>query len=348
MSLRVYVGFLSYYHDKCMSITREREAYRPFEYPEFDPYFQAALGSVWRPEKVAMEKDIGDFARLGQKPKDLIIGITTGFTLAECHIGDYWSDYVTKMFPKHEIVNACRGHSFFESIHSAAYNYLADSLNINDHEHFLANPVAKTKLSFFESHPMRIESVAIFSGIEYVSLFCSFAILLSFAQVGQFRGMSQIISWSALDEDLHADMGTKLFLQYVDENGDSEIDHNAIYESFDILVENEIDFIKSIWTFEEEEKLNGLIDLKTIIAYIKHRANEQLGNLGLHSNRYDYDLDLALDLASWFHPLYKGYSSADFFAEREEGGSYVAKPLQNFESVDLSNLNLELNLTLEV
>lgn len=330
-------------------ITEYRPSYRPFEYPYFDKYFQAALGSVWRPEKVAMDKDILDFdIGITRQEQNIIIGILTGFTLAETHIGDYWIDVIRYLFPKHEIANMAAAHAFFERIHAHAYNFLADTLNINDHERLLGNSKAQVKLSYFENKPKTIESVAIFSGIEAISLFCSFAILLSFSQIGKFRGLSQIISWSALDEDLHADAGTNLYNIYVQEHGDTDIDIDEIYKGFDIIVDNEINFIDSIWDLKDYEKLNGILDYESLVNYLYLRANEQLGKLGLDSSRYQYDQAKALNVASWFHPTYKGYASADFFAEREEGGSYVAKPLQKFEEVDLLNLDYSLNLTLEV
>lgn len=174
-----------------------------YEYPEFFEYFQSAVGSVWRPEEVAMASDVNDWNHnLSQSERDLIAGVLRGFTVAEMGISEYWGDTVTKLFKKPEILSMARAFSFFEQIHAQAYNHLSDTLGINEFEAFLSDPAAQKKVEkFFTSCSSEKVSLATFSGCaEGVSLFASFAILLAFNKTGRMKGLAQIISWSQNDE----------------------------------------------------------------------------------------------------------------------------------------------------
>jgi hypothetical protein len=44
----------------------------------------------------------------------------------------------------------------------------------------------------------------------------------------------------------------------------------------------------------------------------------------------------------WFDPIAQGATSTDFFAQTKSGDSYVAKPAQDFNSVNLKTLDLTL------
>jgi ribonucleotide reductase beta subunit family protein with ferritin-like domain len=174
-----------------------------FDYPQFFQYYENALASIWRPQEVSLNADVRDWQHnTTQAERDLIVGILRGFTSTELGIGCYWGDKVCKMTPKPEVHAMARMFSAFEQIHAQAYNYLSDTLGINEFEEFLSDPVAQQKVEkFFQSCSSDKVSLAVFSGAgEGVSLYSSFAILLAFSKDGRFKGLAQIISWSAIDE----------------------------------------------------------------------------------------------------------------------------------------------------
>ena len=179
-----------------------------FEYPEFFEIYEKACASTWTHHEVSMSADLRDW-QFNTTPaeRQVIAGTLRGFVASELGIGDYWSDDVCQMFKKPEIHAMARAFSFFETLHAAAYSYLNDVLGLNEYEEFIQDPVAIKKIeAFFSTYPSKVK-LAVFSGAgEGVSLFSSFAILLSFNIDGRFKGLAQIISWSALDEQcVHSD-----------------------------------------------------------------------------------------------------------------------------------------------
>ena len=203
------------------SIREYRQPYKvngEFEFPEFFEAYHKAQSSQWRPQEVSFESDIRDWQNSSPEEREIIGGILRGFTQLECHVSDYWAN-IPNWFPKHEISAVARAFSLSEIVHAEAYNLLSDTLGLDEFEAFLGDPVAQQKIGYFlESRGVK-ESLAVFSGAgEGVSLFSSFAVLLSLNLTGRFKGIAQIISWSALDEQQHSDTGIQLFRQLIEED----------------------------------------------------------------------------------------------------------------------------------
>jgi ribonucleoside-diphosphate reductase beta chain len=313
-----------------------------FDYPEFYEYYEKAVASVWRHQEVAMEADLRDW-QFNSVPEEraVIAGILKGFVSAELGIGCYWADKICSIFPKPEIQAMARAFSFFETIHAGAYSYLNDVLGLDEYEAFINDPIAKEKVETFFSDYSDKVSLAVFSGAgEGVSLFSSFSVLLSFNKDGRYKGLSQIISWSAIDEQIHSEAGCKLFRHLVEETGLTNEEEEAVYEGFRLVVDNEVKFIDNIFN---GYKLST-IDSEELKSYIKNRANERLCQLGLTQifKLSTNELTQAKSIAAWFDPTIRGASSNDFFAQSRDGSNYSSKISQNFMSVDLTSLDLVL------
>jgi ribonucleoside-diphosphate reductase beta chain len=323
-----------------MSIREYRQPYKvngKFEFPQYFEAYQKAVASAWRPQEVSFESDIRDWQTGSEDERAIIGGILRGFTQFECYVSDYWGR-IPEMFPKHEIAAMARAFSLSEVIHAEAYNLLSDTLGLDEFEAFLGDPVAQAKINYFLGERGDKIALAIFSGAgEGVSLFSSFAALLSLNLSGKYRGISQIISWSALDEQQHSDNGIALFKDLCKEDPLTEQDVNEIFEGFQQVVQNEYAFIDKI--FENRSLLNiTSFDLKQ---YILYRANDRLRALGVDRS-FLFDAEGANRIKDWFHPLMAGSTSTDFFAQSKDGSNYIAKPTQDFNSVNLRNLNLVL------
>jgi ribonucleoside-diphosphate reductase beta chain len=324
-----------------MSITQYREPYKingKFEFQQFYEFFQKAIASVWRPEEVSMSTDVTDWQEATPEERAVIGGILRGFTQLECHVSEYWGDVVTKLFPKHEILAMARAFSSSESVHAAAYSHLSDTLGLDEFEAFLGDPVARQKIDYFVSQSDDIVSLGVFSGAgEGVSLFSSFAALLSFNLDGRFKGISQIISWSALDEQQHSNGGCALFRQLDSEGRVSDEQKSQIVEGFKAVLENEDAFLDKIF---DGCKLS-CIDREDLRNYLRYRANDRLNALGI-SHSFAYDQAAADRIRKWFEPVLKGQVSHDFFAHTKEGSAYIAKPEQDFQRVKWNTLDLQL------
>ena len=285
-----------------------------------------------------MDRDVYDWQEASQQEKEVIGGILRGFTQLELHVACYWGDVVTKYFPKHEVQAMARAFSCSEAVHAAAYSHLSDTLGLDEFEAFLGDPTAREKIDYFVNQTDPIVSLGVFSGAgEGVSLFSSFAALLSFNLDGRFAGVAQILSWSALDEQQHSDGGCSLFRQLDAEGLVSESQKRQIVEGFEAVLSNEDAFLEKIFN---GYKLS-CVDRDDLWHYLRYRANDRLAQLHI-GHRFSYNKDKADAIRKWFEPILKGQVSNDFFASQKEGSMYVAKPEQNFERVKWNTLNLSL------
>jgi ribonucleoside-diphosphate reductase beta chain len=324
------------------SITTHREPYKvhnQFEYPEFFEIFKKCRRSVWSPEEVQFSGDIRDWEFASEDVREIVGGILRGFTQLECHVRDYWRD-IPEWFPKHEVAAVSGEFCASESVHAWAYNFLSENLGLDEFEAFLGDPVARQKIDYFLENRSRKESLAIFSGAaEGVSLFSSFAILLSLNLSGKFKGLAQIISWSALDENMHSTVGSMLFRELCKEQPLTREEEASILEGFHQVLRNEFCFIDQIFN---NRKLPGGLNSEDFKEFSLQRANDRLATLGLHDFRFPYDPVAASRISSWFYPLVQGNTSTDFFSQAKDGASYIAKPSQDFRSVDFLSLDYSL------
>jgi len=317
-------------------------AYKPFSYPKYFKFFEQAVSTVWRVQTVDMNSDIKDYlVRSNKDEREIIAGILRGFTILETHIGDYWGHRVAKMFPKHEIQAACSANMFFEAIHAQAYAHLNDSLGLDEYEAFLSDPVTRDKIEFYVENKNNLVSLAVFSGAgEGVSLFASFAALLSMSRDSRFKGLAQIISWSARDENAHSEMGCMLFRDLVRERGITEDEVEMIQDGFKQALKNEFNFIDQIF---EGRTLPNLEkdDLKD---YMLIRANNRLealfGASEIPINYYKVKGNGYI-VREWFENEVFGQSSNDFFWQSLDGGSYTSLLSQDYTEFDYSKVNLE-------
>lgn len=322
------------------NIQKKRDVYKTpqgFEYPIYFDRFKQATISIWDPMSVSMVSDIKDFIACSPEIKEVIAGILRGFTIMETHVGDYWTQKVAKMFPKHEIVAMCRAFGYFEAIHAWGYNHLSESLGINDFDAFLTDPTVEAKIEYFLKHKSDLVSLAVFSGgAEGIMLFSQFATLLSLSRDGKFKGLAQIVSWSSQDESVHSQAGCDLFNDLVKERGITDEEIVAVYEGIDTVILNEFNFIDQIF-----KRVDGVYTLSLpfispteLKDYILIRANYILKYLGLEE-RY-FPNGEGYKVKEWFDNEVYGVSSNDFFHQSVNGQTYSALVSQDFHNFDYS------------
>lgn len=307
----------------------KKERLRPYAYQEFADAHLAVLQSPWSYLEVAMSSDVQDWQDATEQERAVISGILKGFTIMETHVGCYWRDTVAKQFPVQEIVMMASAFSAQEALHARAYDHLEASLGLDTYDAFIADPVATKKLADI----MRLNSptqfatnLAIFSGaIEGVSLYASFAILLSFLKERKFNGIGQILSWSVLDEQLHSAMGIKLYKLLIEQYPELEPANQIIADAFDCIVNNEFSFIEQ--AFGTTDKL-PCITKQEAKDFVLYRANLKLMELGLHPA---YTLNGAYkSVKEFFDTAIEARTHNDFFAVARNGGGYSAMLTQDF------------------
>lgn len=303
-----------------MSLLTPRPTYAPFEYEQAYKFWELQQQSHWLHTEIAMASDINDWKlNLTDSEKNVIGNILKGFTQSEVFIQEYWSQMVAKWFKKPEIQMMSAAFASMESIHAVAYAYLNQSLGLEDFSAFLHELTAKAKIDRLietkgKSKEEIARSLAIFSGFnEGVNLFSSFAVLLNFSRFNKMKGLGQIIAFSIKDESLHSEAGCWLFRTLISEFPDIWTDElkKSIYQAARDTIVLEDAFIDKAFELGSIEGLEPN-DLK---AFIRHRANTKLQDLGLKKNYKNVDKE-ALKRMDWFDVLSSGISHSDFFSSR--------------------------------
>src|SRR5210317_597056 len=328
---------------------QERIPFKPFEYPIY--YTEGWLKQAqafWLHTEIPMQMDVKDWNEtLTPAEKNLVGNILLGFAQTECAVSDYWTNMVTKWFPKHEIRQMAMMFGSQETIHATAYSYLNETLGLEDFEAFLHEPAIAEKFEFLtstsadwtyedlESNPIArkevARSLAIFSAFaEGVSLYSSFAVLYSFQMRNLLKGIGQQMKWSVRDESLHSKMGCQLFRHMCEEYPElKEEVKDDVIRAAELMVEMEHNFIDKMFEQGDIENLKKE-DLKN---FIKKRANEKIVELGYNNqaNHFRFDAASASTL-DWFYHLTGGVTHTDFFAIRPTDYS-KANEGEDFEDI---------------
>ena len=321
-----------------MGLFDERIEYKPFEYPEY--YLEGWLPQAqafWLHTEIPMSGDIKDWnEKLTPAEKNLVGNILLGFAQTECAVSDYWTQYVTKWFPKHEIKQMAIMFGSQETIHAAAYSYLNETLGLDDFKAFLHEPATAARfenLAMPKSDSMVdiARSLAIFSAFaEGVSLYSAFAVLYSFQLRNLLKGIGQQMKWSVRDESLHSKMGCKLFRQICEELPYVKLQvKEDVLIAAGLMVKLEHAYIDKMF---EMGDIDGIAaeDLKH---FLRKRTNDKLIELGYKEfeNYFSYDKEKASKL-DWFYHLTGGLTHTDFFAIRPTDYS-KANEGEDFENV---------------
>lgn len=325
---------------------KQRIPYKPFEYPVY--YTEGWLKQAqafWLHTEIPMQQDVKDFREnLTEHEKQLVGNILLGFAQTECAVSDYWTNQVTRWFPKHEIIQMAMMFGSQETIHATAYSYLNETLGLENFDGFLHNEVTKNKFdnlmntkndyTYVELATMplaRVEvakSLAVFSAFaEGVSLYSSFAVLYSFQMRNLLKGIGQQMKWSVRDESLHSKMGCMLFRQMCEEYPElKDAARDKILEAAHLSVNMEIDFINKMFENGDLENLKA----EDLVEFIRKRANEKLIELG-YEPVFIVDTTKS-DNLDWFYHLTGGLTHTDFFALRPTDYSKAGEG-EDFEDV---------------
>jgi len=303
-----------------MSLIKERNYYKPFEYQTAFEFYKDQHRAHWLADEIPLASDLNDWKlKLSETEKNLIGNILKSFAQTEVHVNDYWSSKVSQWFPKPEIVAMTSTFGAFEAIHAEAYARLNEELGLDDFQAFLEDEAAKNKIERLletksETLEEKAQSLAIFSAFtEGVNLFSSFAILMSFQLRNLMKGTGQIVEWSVRDESLHSKAGCWLFRTLLEENPElntAEL-RNKVIEACELSVHLEFDFIDKAFELGDIENLNK----EQLKNFIKQRANDKMVELGYAAIYNDIDPNL-LKQMEWFGHLTGGKTHQDFFAGR--------------------------------
>jgi ribonucleoside-diphosphate reductase beta chain len=278
---------------KQMNLTEERSYFKPFNYPWCYEAWLQHEQSHWLHSEVPMLEDVKDWKkRLSNAEKEFLTNIFRFFTQGDIDVaGGYVTNYLP-YFPQPEVRMMLLGFAAREALHVAAYSHLIETLGLPEvtYNEFMEYAEMKEK----HDYVMNISSnngtkentarhIAVFSAFtEGMQLFSSFIMLLNFPRHGKMKGMGQIVTWSIVDETIHAESMMKLFKTYIKENNEIWNDElkSSIYTIAEKMVELEDKFIDLAFGINKMEDLTKE-DVKQYIRYIADRRLIGLGMKGI-------------------------------------------------------------------
>ena len=271
----------------------ERSNFKPFNYPwAYDAWLKHEQ-SHWLHTEVPMAEDVKDWKnKLTNEEKQFLTHIFRFFTQGDIDVaGGYVNNYLP-YFPQPEVRMMLLGFAAREALHIAAYSHLIETLGLPEstYNQFLEYAEMREKHDYVLDISSKngdkqstATHIAVFSAFtEGMQLFSSFIMLLNFPRTGKMKGMGQIVTWSIVDETMHAENMIKLFKEYIKENPEIWNDElkSRIYTIAEKMVMLEDKFIDLAFELGAMADLNAE-DVKQYIRYITDRRLISLGLKGI-------------------------------------------------------------------
>src|SRR5690625_1883477 len=307
-----------------MGIFDKRIQYKPFEYPEIYQFTEAINKSFWVHSEVDFTADVQDFhSHLNPAEQNAIKNSLLAIAQVEVAVKSFWGD-LYHHFPKPEMNGLGATFAECEFRHSEAYSRLVEVMGYNDEFinlidvpvireriDYLSEALADAKSKDRKAYTLSLIMFSIL--IENVSLFSQFAIILSFTRFkGLMKNVSNIISWTSIDEQVHANAGVYL-VNKIKEEYPTFFDEESI-EEIKSIVRHSIEVEAEIldWIFEDGEI--ETIKKADLLHFMKFRVDESLVDIGIgklfHVSIEEYQP------MTWFEEEIFANSLDDFFAKR--------------------------------
>lgn len=307
-----------------MSIFDKRTNYKPFEYPEVLQFTELLNKSFWVHSELDFTADIQDFhSHLHLNEKEAVKKSLLAIAQIEVAVKSFWGNLYQHL-PKPEFNGLGSTFAECEFRHSEAYSRLLTVLGYdNEFEKIVEEPVIKRRIEYLNkalafTHSKEpkeyVFSLILFSIlIENVSLFSQFAIILSFTRFkGYMKNVSNIIAWTSVDEQVHANAGIYIINQIKKEFPEffDEKTQNSIVALVKKSIEVETEILN--WIFAQGEIEN--VSTEDLINFMKFRADESISEIGMdkiyHVSTEQYQP------MRWFEEEVFANSLDDFFAKR--------------------------------
>jgi ribonucleoside-diphosphate reductase beta chain len=307
-----------------MGLFDKRVQYKPFEYPEVLQFTAAINKSFWVHSEVDFTADTQDFhANMSPAERNAVKNALLSIAQIEVAVKSFWGNLYNQ-FPKPEINGLGATFAECEFRHSEAYSRLLEVLGYNNQfESLIEVPIVKERIQYLSNALQHARStdqkeytitLILFSLlIENVSLFSQFAIILAFTRFkGLMKNVSNIIAWTSVDEQIHANAGIYLVNKLKEEYPDlfTEAMNEKVRETVRLSIATEEKMLD--WIFAEGEI--DIINKRDLTNFMKRRADDSLQQIGIQPifNVSSKDASALL----WFEEEVFSNSLDDFFAKR--------------------------------
>ncbi|MCC6180284.1 MAG: ribonucleotide-diphosphate reductase subunit beta [Bacteroidia bacterium] len=300
-----------------MGIFDKRVHYKPFEYPEVLEFTDLMNKTFWVHKEVEFTADIQDFkSNLSEVEKEIVKRSLLSIAQVEVGVKLFWGD-IYKYFPKPEFNGLGATFAECEFRHSEAYSRLLDVLGYNEEfNQLLTIPVFKKKLELIENSLYAnndvISKLLFFTiVIENASLFSQFANILSFTRFkGYLKNTSNIIAWTSIDEQTHANAGIFILNKLAEEGYLT----NEIKERMSQDVKNYIQYEEELlnWIYEKGEL--SFFSKNDMLNFMKYRVDESMEKIKL-KKIFNITYEQYKPM-KWFEEDVFANELDDFFAKR--------------------------------
>jgi ribonucleoside-diphosphate reductase beta chain len=287
-------------------------------------FVNAINKSFWVHSELEFSADIQDFhSQLSPAEQNAIKNSLLAIAQIEVAVKSFWGDLYHHM-PKPEFNGLGATFAECEFRHSEAYSRLLTVLGYDKEFANVVNvPVIRKRINYLaealqhtkSTDPKEyISSLFLFSIlIENVSLFSQFAIILSFTRFkGYMKNVSNIIGWTSVDEQIHANAGIYLINKIKEEQPEliDEKDEYLLLAQIKKSVEVESEILD--WIFEMGPIEH--ISKENLLNFMKFRINDSLLKIGM-DRMYSITEEMYAPMR-WFEEEVFSNSLDDFFAKR--------------------------------
>lgn len=304
------------------NIFEKRVNYKPFEYPEVMQFVEAINKSYWVHSEVDFTADVQDFkTNLTEIEQNAVKNALLSIAQIEVGVKTFWGNLYNYL-PKPELNGLGVTFAECEFRHSEAYSRLLEVLGYDkEFENLVDIPVFKDRLSLVQDNLGSDKDILwkfLFFTlvIENASLFSQFATILSFTRFkGYMKNVSNIIAWTSIDEQTHANAGIYIIKEILEQR---KREGNPITQEEIGAFKQEI----ANFMIQESRLLNwiyekGELDFFTkdnMLDFMSYRIDESLETIGF-GKLYSISSEQYKPMA-WFEEEVFAQSQDDFFAKR--------------------------------
>lgn len=306
-----------------MSIFDERVEYKPFEYPQAIFLGEKLTDTFWTHKLVTFESDKNEFLNLSDKDREIVLRSLTLIATIEVKVKDFWGQ-LGNHFPKAEFKELGAIAAESEVRHTKSYVKLLDVLNMDEYyKNALENEFIKGRFNYLDKYlklsahnsdnSKYLLKLILFSMlIENVSLFSQFAsVMYFFRHLGIMKDIRNIVKWTAIDEQLHFNIGVLIVNILRKEHPEMFTPElqDEVHRACRKAMKYEGELLD--WVFEKGEL--DKVSTTELSDYMKSRINESLVILG-----FDELFDEIGDISSldYFYEEVFADSQDDFFITR--------------------------------
>lgn len=300
-----------------MGIFQKRVNFKPFEYPEVLEFIDKMNKTFWVHSEVEFTSDIQNFhSYLSPTEKEVVKRSLLSIAQVEVAVKTFWGDLYDHL-PKPEFNGLGATFAECEHRHAMAYSQLLEVLGYNDEfERLIEIPVFRHKLDLLEEHFQSkksfVERLLFFViVIENASLFSQFANILSFTHFrGYLRNTSNIIAWTSIDEQTHADAGVFLLRLIFAEHPELRPSQEEVERTVRAYLAYEEELLG--WIYEEGEL--SFFTRENQLDFMRYRVDTALDQLG-YAKIFNISEE-AYKPMLWFDEDVFANELDDFFAKR--------------------------------